>query len=176
MNRCFLVCLMVAFLGTTCSEDLEPDCRFASSACSEAFVCTQGDEGGSWDCRPGTVDDGPSVTGIEERISLLSPVPNQEVGTTLPIVLDVANLTLVPYWNSTHVQGEAHIHIYVDSQPLVPETQGIAESSLNIYVDDLATTVAEGHNLDVVVHNNDHTPHATIETIHMEWIKLPIDE
>jgi hypothetical protein len=152
-----------------CAENITEDCRYDDFACAEGFVCIEEVE--AWDCI--IENEAPAGTNAPVSLTLLSPVPNQPVGSTLPIVISVENINLVPYWNSSPREGQAHLHIYVDGEPLVPEDQGLAESRMNLFVNELAEENDSVHTLRVTLHNNDHTPHPTIDDIELEWIKLP---
>ena len=164
----FIVPLFSLMLMSCADDALVSDCRYADHACAEGFECVESN--GQWQC----IDwYGPSVSGVPS-LSLTSPLPNEEVGGTLAIRVSLQNLDLVPYWNSTHVEGEGHIHLYIDEQPVVPEYEGIVETAFNIYVDQLSEDVPTTHTLRLIAHNNDHTPITSIDEINLEWIKTSL--
>jgi hypothetical protein len=164
----FIVSL-ASLLLLSCADDvLISDCRYEDYSCSEEFECVESN--GLWHC----IDwFGPSSSGVP-YLSLTSPLPNEEVESTLAIRISVQNLLLVPFWNSTHVEGEGHIHLYIDEQPVVPDYEGIVETAFNIYVDQLSEEEPTTHVLHLVTHNNDHTLLSGIEDITLEWIKTPL--
>ena len=160
---------LISLLLLSCADDvIVSDCRYEDYSCAEGFECVESN--GQWHC----IDwFGPSSSGVPS-LSLTSPLPNEEVGGTLAIRISVQNLSLVPYWNSTHVDGEGHIHLYIDDQPIVPDYEGIVETAFNIYVDQLSEEEPTTHELHLITHNNDHTPLTGIEDIILEWIKTPL--
>jgi hypothetical protein len=109
-------------------------------------------------------------TDTSPRLFVIQPTPDEQVTTSLHVEVEIRNFTLVPKWGQANVDGEAHLVVLVDGEPIHAADQGIVDTSFDVDVSGLVQADATTHELEIQVANNDRTQYDSIRPIIVEFI------
>ena len=111
--------------------------------------------------------------GSEPRLVVTSPTPMQEIDDILRIQMEVHNFVLVDPAGRSNADGEGHVKIYINGEPIVSGDGPTYRTSIPVQVCSLGRGEPVEYSLQIVPSNNDGTPHAVLGEINISWVKLP---
>ena len=105
------------------------------------------------------------------RITVISPTPGEEVEAFLRVRLELENFSFVAPIGQENSPNQGHYYLYIDNAQVsqAPETS----DSIQIDVSTLAQDRPTEHTLSIDPRDNDGSPHDSLRTISLTWVKLP---